>query len=955
MSLIPARRSSYGGLLRTLAIENGSIFCRFRYTFCALSSEDFKVSRLYEDSQEFLDNDPSSLIYPVKPRLSWNARLNTSTLEKQPMRTRIPFSSHKYAVERDARYFQVLLNGLWSLDQDPVWLLVDDLVTTGEPQSSPNAFADFQRWKHIAMASNFSEATMTLVAQGYLRYRSPLDEHDEGLEEYGVMVENEGVEDAQEVPANTQVPIPTWLVAFMLVTMTNTRVEAYEGFAFCLSQLDATPRHLRASLLLLSMCSLSIHKVVVQVPVLMGAFHDVFSPPNSELGGTTEHSQSYGSRESMIYQYNALLTLLSQFPHVPGFARRTTQFLHDMESHGVRLDVDTGSKLVTSRFASNLLASTVRDILGRQGIHEAQEESDELSFALMRFYSKRSNQAEAAKYVEAARRARPGKYAQSYLRSFRDATASIAHLLTIEEVEPQEDTTHEGGKRLDHSTSVQTQTASSSPTADFRGITKRNIYTSLLHSASISKTISAETFRDLFFTIREAYGDDRELETLALSGLLKRKAWDQAKDLWYQWQTTNRSIRSILREMRSFLDKRERTFRDAGKVRRTLGWSKLTEQVTSRRMNMLSVDASALSVIVRALAGPKPDSLAGAFATMDEYALKMHHSGPQPTDLNSSNDTPSDVATGTEPVVEQVQLTSRVINCFMVRAMYFRRPDVVFRLWDGMTSHYGVDSSITTLDILIRSARLAASMETALTKFTPKWMVFSGGFFRRKPMLPNLSAEILWMLSPECSPSPRWAGIPAWRMVRRLFREEILFANWPWLRNVTVPALAIRGDDATGQVEAIKELAMDGGLWGTQVRKMGNYPHLIPSARIFREYIVMLGRVLRSSEIPETLAWMKALGILPSRRTLSLSLALWSQVGLESLADDVWGGSAYQHLSRVNNRPSSPVHPRHGGEYDKLLAWLEDWVGEDNVPGDNEVLDAFEYIQKLEEREKDLY
>jgi hypothetical protein len=951
MNLVPTRRSSHRGLLRTLLLEHGTIFCRFRHSFCAISSEDYKVSRLYDITQSPFEY--GSLMDPARPRLSWHARLNTATLEKQSTQTRIPFSSNQSATRRFVPYVQELLNGFWSMDQDPIWILIDDLVATGEPQSSRDAFPEFQQWEHVVMASNFSEATLTLVSQGYLRYQSPLEERDE-------LVEDDEVadEDGHRSPNSTPALVPTWLVAFMLATMPHTRVDAYEGLTFCLSQLDATPKHLRAPLLLLSMCSLATHKIAVQVPILLGAFHDMFSNTDPDLVAKPDRWRFFGSRESIIYQHNILLTLLSLFPHVPGIARSTIGLLQHMEASGVLLDVDTANKLIGCRFASNGLVATIRDVLERQGMHDAQQKSNELSFALLRFYSKRSNQSMAAEYAEASLRKRPSQFAQAYLRSFRNAAESVAYLRSIEERKQREVTWNSqsigSACSLHRSFSDQNQTISPSPTAEFRGVTKRHVYSSLLHSVSISKTLSAETFRDLFTTIREAHGDDRELETIAISGMLKRKAWDQAKDLWDQWQTTNRSIRSILREMRSFLERRDRNFGDAGNVRRTLGWSKLTEQVTTRRMNMLSVDASALSVIVRALAGPKPESLASSFATMDDYALKLQNSESRPVDMNYSGLPKADAVTDTGPVVEQVQLTSRVINCFMVRAMYFRRPDIVFRLWDGMTSYYGVDSSITTLDILIRSARLAASMETALTKFTPKWMMLSSGFFK-KPVHPNFSAEIMWMLSPSYSPTPRWDGVPAWRMVRRLFREEIIFANFPRLRNVSIPAQAVRGDDATGKVEAFKELTTAGGLWGTQARKMGDYPHLMPSARIFREYIVMLGRVHRSSEIPEVLAWMKALNLLPSRRCLSLSLALWSQVGLDSLADDVWGVAMPGHHSRTGLKPSSLGHQRHGGEHDKLLVWLETWVGENNVPEESEVLDAFRYLQELEEREEFLY
>ncbi|KAF8583389.1 hypothetical protein K439DRAFT_1348666 [Ramaria rubella] len=307
------------------------------------------------------------------------------------------------------------------------------------------------------------------------------------------------------------------------------------------------------------------------------------------------------------------------------------------------------------------------------------------------------------------------------------------------------------------------------------------------------------------------------------------------------------------------------------------------------------------------------------------------------------------------PVDHRIQLTSAVLNGFMARAMYFRRPDIVFRLWDTMTSYYGVDGSPRTLDILFRSARLAASMETALSSFIPQWMINSSGIFRNQLVFPSLSAEILWMLGPECSPNMKWNGIEAWRVARHVFREEIIFANWPWLRNIEVPARAVRGDAATGQIEALKEYRTDRGLWSTKIRHMGKYPHLMPSQRTCRHYITMLGRVQRSSEIPEVLAWMKALQLRPSRRTLSIAIALWSQVGLDSPADDGWGMMQPTHPDPKKEAYASLQPQNHGGEYSRLLTWLEEWLGTESVPDEGEVLEAFKFLRELEQKERNLY
>lgn len=104
----------------------------------------------------------------------------------------------------------------------------------------------------------------------------------------------------------------------------------------------------------------------------------------------------------------------------------------------------------------------------------------------------------------------------------------------------------------------------------------------------------------------------------------------------------------------------------------------------------------------------------------------------------------------------------------------------------------------------------------------------------------------------------------------------------------------------------------------------------------------MLGRVQRSSEIPEVLVWMKELDVVPTKLTLGVFLALWSQVGLDSPINEGW-------------KILPGYDAGHGGEYGKLIAWLEDWVGKENIPTDGEILEAFQYIDFIENKESVLY
>ncbi|KIJ27253.1 hypothetical protein M422DRAFT_236175 [Sphaerobolus stellatus SS14] len=298
---------------------------------------------------------------------------------------------------------------------------------------------------------------------------------------------------------------------------------------------------------------------------------------------------------------------------------------------------------------------------------------------------------------------------------------------------------------------------------------------------------------------------------------------------------------------------------------------------------------------------------------------------------------------------ERFRLTPRVINNLMVRAIAFRRPDVVFRLWDMMSHYYVTEPSLGTLTVLIIAARMAASMDSSLTLFIPRWL--QGDVFFTRPQPGSFSEEMEQMLSNGYRPRLLWHNEYPWRLVRHIIREEILFSSWPHLRYVDIPAHPVHGDEATGRMEAYRELKAQESLVHLSMERTHKYPHLMPTQDTFRKYILLLGRVNRCSEIPEVLAWMKALDVVPSKGTLAIALAHWSQVASDAPIDEYWNErrSAPHLVGRNFERTTVD------GEYHKLVAWMVNWVGKDDVPQEAEILAAFTHIRKLDEKERHIY
>jgi hypothetical protein len=85
-----------------------------------------------------------------------------------------------------------------------------------------------------------------------------------------------------------------------------------------------------------------------------------------------------------------------------------------------------------------------------------------------------------------------------------------------------------------------------------------------------------------------------------------------------------------------------------------------------------------------------------------------------------------------------------------------------------------------------------------------------------------------------------------------------------------------------------------------------HFPEIVLYERHWGAYIMLLGMTQRAPEIARALVWMRALGVNPGKRTLSVALAFWSEVSVQPpLIAQMVG--------------------RKGDQYLKLVAWLREW------------------------------
>ena len=222
-----------------------------------------------------------------------------------------------------------------------------------------------------------------------------------------------------------------------------------------------------------------------------------------------------------------------------------------------------------------------------------------------------------------------------------------------------------------------------------------------------------------------------------------------------------------------------------------------------------------------------------------------------------------------------------------------------------------------------------------------------------------------------------WGGERAWRRAHRLFTIALL-AGWPALADVRPPAHAVRSSGeslATSPLRDLRRFLSPPNPIGNgdddsappafliphsdpfhdhadtevdtrppdspsllPIYPRGALPTFVPDDNTFRAELLLLGASGSAGEIPQMLAWMRALGVAPKTRTLAYALVYWAEVSMEApLLEQLRG---------------SPVHSRlvgdgGPGEYARLVRWMAEWVGAENVPDEEAVGDAMRKVAAM--------
>ncbi|KAG2078479.1 hypothetical protein BDR04DRAFT_1064173 [Suillus decipiens] len=603
------------------------------------------------------------------------------------------------------------------------------------------------------------------------------------------------------------------------------------------------------------------------------------------------------------FHFNSLLRAISGFTRSEEAAKLVVSVLEAMSAREVPLWLETYQLLMRDRFVTLQLTKVLQAKMTHEGVVPTAEHLE----AFLRIFSKHGAVQDSQEYLHAIRRYciehnltapyGPDVHLRGadlsgtthpantlYIGSLRDDRVSAFHylhkLLQLEAADNPKP-----------AKSVPAPSSRHASTKFWSG-TKTNVdifdWTTALVSAANDKQTSVSTLITLFERARERTKQFRPnivTYTVMLRGLLFRGAIEEALKMWNQ-----------------LLD------------------------------SEILLDRKALTVGVQILtrAGHPQDAFYLLNSFMDAQRTSSH-----PVSLPDGKH----VAPATHHWINII-----VINEFMASLLLIDRPDVIFQLWDHLEQLYSVLPNQVTLNILLKAALLATKMDNESVR----------GTFAHLFGMPTVESsnpiDLIMEQLQDAHPPPVvgiWRARRAGDVAREIFCS-MMYGNWKQLLGVKAPASVVRSKDAEATplyplVELAKSITVpfsarkdhDAQLKiiiadDRSLAKPNPYLSIVPTNVTFSAYIQLLGFTGRASEISLALAWMRALQIHPSRKTLSIALVFWAEVSLRGPLFEAWA-------ERRNKGES---------EYERLLKWMTEWVGEE-APTEADIQKALRVVAKL--------
>lgn len=671
---------------------------------------------------------------------------------------------------------------------------------------------------------------------------------------------------------------PTWVVLYTLCYNVRSESDAWKALALALSHLPAAPPHLRPALLMLAACWLTEHDLLVPVQRVVNAFL------NGDHGVALEP-----------FHYQLLLQLIAY----AASSDRVTPILHLILDRLGDLPLNRGTydSLLRRPCANPGLGLAVARKMQAQGFPPTLRHLTQLVL----LYSQAGWQRRAGSVMREVRAHLAEAKAEGRLRrvgvgfpmlvraesrflaSFHSAEDLHAHLRKLVEPDsgdaapPASHTDAEGdtGHPDDAVTTDRLVEASTESQTDLYDRLPADGVTALVRTADAWASSVVVASRDSSASSEYLYtAYQRALET---------------------HPSLVRDTHMHVSTVKGLLLRQD--FANAVKV-----WNRLREHQTPMTKEVLTIGIEALT-----LAG-QPLKALDLLYDRTELLVKKDARGEEASAI----------------------IDARVVSAFMMSLQNAGYTDVIFVLWERMGELFNVRPDVYTFSILLKTARFASKCNPTFRGALAE--IGLSGFLGKDAQSEDLTRDDYFLeaettINREATKgsSGLWNGERAGQVALRVV-HEIIFSNWPELRDVPSPAQALR---PTGDFQGsfpmttllrtvLRRETAPPPAPAASPRSARPYAGIILDDLAFRAYIDVLASEAEIPQIPLALAWMRALGVRPSQDTLASALVYWAEVGMDA--------PLFEHF-------------RAGGasQYERLKRWMTEWVGPKAMPTDKHI------------------
>lgn len=701
-------------------------------------------------------------------------------------------------------------------------------------------------------------------------------------------------------------PPPTWLLV-RLCDKVKSQADAEKTSHLIITYLPHIPSNLRPPVLILVVHLLSTYRVLPALDRVMKLF--IGLPIFYEF-----------------WHFNRLLRALSLYTNSPTDARYMGRLaillIKTMAERELTITKETYELLLQNRYITMELAEELRQRMIRDKIVPNRA----LLEALLRISARRGPVHRATPYARAIHRLdRQVTPSESETNQTGSTTVEyLTHLI------------HENSKRKQFDTDAEwlrfTRAERSHRFLNNQKNTSAAAWAARLFSLSRTRSFSPESLV-MFFNWSHAqcfpFRTHTTLTyTIVLLGLLRKRAYSLALEIWER-------------------------YRSHGKARK------------------LCIDAIALAVGVEVMVrAGHPDR---ALALMDSPVHERTRARRIPRPLSNTTN--------------RQTVSISLVNRFM-RVLSLTNPSAALRLWEHMGILYAATPNALSFTAMLNAARYATlngdSFAGAVQELGLDLRLRLPFSKLDKTMVVESRTEMeSTTVSPETLDRARrrnykmlekllvvnegdmWGGERAWRRAYRIFTSALL-AGWPTLAGVRAPAHAIRSSGESPATAPFRDLKSfltsppppppqpnatmpingyndsnhpedDFSLHDDPnppllpTHPHGAYPSFSPDDSTFRAALLLVGMARCASQIPQILGWMRALDIKPRVFTLAYALVFWAEVSI---------GAPLLEKLRIRGWHED-------GEYVRLVRWIGEWVGVDNVPDEATIGDAMRNVDAM--------